>query len=482
MLKSTAVRGVLWSAIDKFAVQASQFAVSILLARLLVPEDFGLIGMLAIFIAISQAFIESGLGSGLIQRQERTDQDFSTLFIFNLAVSATLYIGLFIASPYVAQFFKEPQLVNLLRVLSLNLIVIAFSIVQRTKLTINLDFKSIAKSNLIGVVVGGFGGILAAINGCGVWSLVYQILAGSLASCIALWFLSSWKASVYFSKDSFRSLFGYGSKLLLAGLYAQVMNNVYNVFLGKYYSSIALGYYSRAKNLADVSAGTISSALQQVTFPMLASVQHDRDKVVLIYSKMIRLSGFVIIPFMTLIALQAKPIVLVLLTEKWVLLIPLLQWMVFSRIFLPLSVINMNLLNAIGRSDLFLKVDLSKFPITVIAMIITIPLGVKAIVIGHVITAALSYLINAYLPGKFYGYGALHQLRDMLPVVGATVLMSICVIVSTFLIHNLVIQLFLGSAVGFVSYMFSCRIFKIKEYNEIKQLVQKLLSKKEVTN
>lgn len=476
MQKSTAVRGILWSAIDKFAVQVGQFVVTILLARLLVPEDFGLIGMLAIFIAISQAFIESGLGSGLIQRQERTDHDFSTLFVFNLAVSATLYIGLFFAAPYVAQFFQEPQLVDLLRVLSLNLLLIASSIVQRTKLTINLDFKAIAKSNVIGVVVGGIVGVAMASFGFGVWSIVYQILAGSLASCIVLWFLSSWKASIVFSKKSFQSLFGYGSKLLLAGLYAQVMNNIYNVFLGKYYSSISLGYYTRAKNLADVSAGTISSALQQVTFPMLAAVQNDREKVAGIYSKMIRLSGFVIIPFMTLIALQAKPIVLVLLTDKWVLLIPLLQWMVLSRIFMPLSVINMNLLNAIGRSDLFLKVDLSKFPITVIAMIITIPLGVKAIVIGHLVTAFLCYLVNAYLPGKFYGYGALQQLRDMLPILGATVVMSICVIASSYLVDHLLVQLFVGSAVGVVSYSLFCIIFKIKEYTEIKQLLQKLFA------
>jgi O-antigen/teichoic acid export membrane protein len=476
LLKSTAVKGVLWSAIDKFAAQLGQFAVSIVLARILLPEDFGLIGMLSIFIALSQTFIESGLGSGLIQRQERNNVDFSTLFVFNLSVSIVLYCIIFFSAPFVAAFFKQAQLLDLLRVLGLNLFLIAFSIVQRTQLTINLDFKSIAKSNFAGVVVGGLCGILAAINGCGVWSLVIQILIGSFASCISLWFLSSWIPSIIFSKKSFNSLFGYGSKLLIAGLYAQTINNVYNIFLGKYYPAVSLGYYTRAKNFADISAGTISGLLQQVTFPMLATVQKDKEKVVHIFSRMIRLSAFVIIPLTTLIALLSKQIVLVLLTDKWEALIPLLQWMVFSRIFLPMSVINLNLLNAIGRSDLFLKVDLSKFPLTVIALIITLPLGVKAMIIGHVITGVLSFILNAYLPGKFYGYGPLQQLNDMLPICVATIGMAIMVFLSTYLLQNLVLQLLLGVITGLVTYLFICYLLKLKEFTDVWSLISSLIS------
>ncbi|WP_366187276.1 lipopolysaccharide biosynthesis protein [Flavobacterium ovatum] len=475
-LKSRATKGIIWSTIDKFAVQFGQFTVSIVLARILMPEDFGLIGMLAIFIAIAQTFIESGLGTGLIQRQERTDVDFSTLFVFNLAVSTVFYFILFISAPIIASFFKQPLLIDLLRVLGLNLFLIAFTIVQRTKLTIILDFKSIAKSNVVGVVFGGFCGVIAAINGYGVWSLVFQILVGSLASCISLWYLSAWNPSFVFSKKSFNSLFGYGSKLLIAGLYAQLLNNVYHIFLGKFYPPGLLGYYTRAKNFADVSAGTISSVLQQVTFPILASIQKDKEKVVSIYSKMIRLSAFIIIPLMTLIALLAKPIVIVLLTDKWISLIPLLQWMVFSRIFLPMSVINLNLLNAIGRSDLFLKVDLSKFPITVIAMIITIPLGVKAIIIGHVITSAIFFIINAYLPGKFYGYGPMHQFKDMLPIVGITSLMAILVFLFTIMIQSLVLQLVLGIILGLVSYLLICWLVKLKEFTESWELVSNMLN------
>jgi teichuronic acid exporter len=472
-LKSTATKGIIWSAVDKFAVQFGQFAVGIILARILVPEDFGLIGMLAIFIALSQTFIESGLGIGLIQRQNRSAIDFSTLFIFNLGASSFFYLLLFFSAPFISSFYEQPQLTDLTRVLGLSLFLNAFTIVQRTKLTIAIDFKSITKSNVIGMITGGLCGVIAATNGYGVWSLVVQTLMGSSASSISLWLLSNWSPSITFSKKSFKSLFGYGSKLLLAGLYAQILNNVYNICLGKFYSTASLGYYTRAKSFADISAGSIVSILQQATFPILTSVQHDKEKLVSIYSRMIRMSAFFTIPLMTLIALLAKPIVILLLTEKWIFLIPFLQWMVFARIFLPMSAINMNLLNAVGRSDLYLKVDLFKLPLTIVAMVITIPLGVKVVIIGHVITSAISFFINAYLPGKFYGYGPISQLKDMRPFFIAVIGMSISVVTMTYFIDNLVLKLFFGAILGAIVYLFICRLLKVNELMEVMKLFLK---------
>lgn len=473
-LKSIAAKGILWSAVDKFAAQIGQFVVSVILARILLPEDFGLIGMLAIFIALSQTFIESGLGVGLIQRQNRNDLDFSTVFVFNLLVSSFFYLILFLSAPYIASFFSQPKLIDLIRVLGLTLFINALGIVQKTKLTIDIDFKSIAKSNVIAVIVGGLFGVLGAINGYGVWSLVIQSLAGALASSASLWFLGNWKLSLSFSKKSFISLFTYGSKIMMAGLYAQLLNNIYNICLGKFYPTASLGYYTRAKSFADLSAGTIVSVIQQATFPVLTKIQSDKEKLISVYSRMIRMSAFMIIPLMTLIALLAKPIVILLLTEKWISLIPLLQWMVFARIFLPMSAINMNLLNAIGRPDLFLKVDLSKLPITILALIITIPLGVKAIIIGHVITSAISFIINAYLPGKFYGYGAISQLKDMIPVFAATTGMAILVFLISYFIDNLMLQLFLGIIFGSLTYLFFCWLLKVEEIKEVWELFLKL--------
>ncbi|MFH6958389.1 lipopolysaccharide biosynthesis protein [Flavobacterium aquidurense] len=476
-LKSHATKGILWSAVDKFAVQIGQFVVSIVLARILVPDDFGLLGMLAIFIALSQTFIESGMGLGLIQRQNRTDIDFSTVFVFNLAVSGLFYLLLFFSAPLIASYFNQPLLIDLTRVLGLNLFINSFAMVQRTKLTIAIDFKAIAKTNVIGVIVGGIAGVIAAMNGFGVWSLVIQTLLGSFSSTVSLWFFSHWTPSIAFSKNSFRNLFGFGSKLLLSGLYAQLLNNVYNICIGKYYPISSLGYYSRAKGFADLSAGTITNILHDATFPILAAVQNDKEKLVSVYSRMIRMSSFCIIPMMTLIALQARPIVILLLTEKWVSVVPLLQWIVFSRIFLPMSAINMNLLNAMGRSDLFLKVDLSKLPLTIIAMIITIPLGVKGMIIGQVVTSGVAFFINAYLPGKFYGYGALSQLKDMLPVFIATLGMSVLVFLVIYFIDSLILQLVIGSIVAGISYLFFCWLLKLEELEEVKKMCLSLLKK-----
>jgi len=472
-LKSTATKGIFWSAVDKFAVQFGQFVVSILLARILLPEDFGLIGMLAIFIVISQTFIESGLGTGLIQCQDSTDIDFSTVFVFNLGVSSFFYLLLFFAAPFISTFFNQPQLTNLIRVLGLNLFVIAIAIVQRTKLTIAIDFKSIAKSNVIGMVIGGLFGVIAAMNGYGVWALVIQTLLGSLATSVSLWFFSNWSPSITFSKKSFASLFGYGSKLLIAGLYAQILNNVYDICLGKFYPIASLGYYTRTKKFADITAGTVAIVLQQAAFPILTTVQEDKEKLVSIFSRMIRMSAFFIIPLMTIIALLAKPIVILLLTEKWIALIPLLQWMVFARIFYPMSVLNLSLLNAIGRSDLFLKVDLSKLPLTILAMVITIPLGVKPMIIGHVVTTTIFFFINAYLSGKLYCYGAIQQLKDMVLFFVATIGMAFPVVLMTYFIDNLVLQLFIGTLLGLVTYLFICWLLKLKELTEVWELVLK---------
>jgi O-antigen/teichoic acid export membrane protein len=467
-LKSQATKGMLWSAVDKFAVQAGQFIIGIVLARILLPDDFGLIGMLTIFIALSSVFIDSGMGSGLIQQQNRTDEDFSTVFVYNFAVSSFFYLVLFFSAPFIASFYEQPLLTPLTRILGINLIINSLAIVQRSRLTIAIDFKAFAIVNVIGVIIGGASGIIAATKGLGVWALVIQTLIGSSANVASLWYLSHWKPSLKFSTKSFKSLFGYGSKLLISGLYAQTLQNVYNITIGKAYPAAELGYYTRAKGFAEISAGTVTSILQQVSFPILASVQHDKTRLVSIYSRMIKMAAFFVFPVMTLIALLAEPIVLLLLTDKWAAVIPLLQWMVFARIFYPISVINMSILNAIGRSDLFLKVDLSKFPLIALALILTIPLGVKAMIIGHVVTSGISFFINAYLPGKLFGYGVIAQIKDMLPVFVATIFMTGLVYAVSYYLDNLFLKFLIGSTVAIISYLTACYILKIEEIKELK--------------
>lgn len=473
-LKSTALKGVFWSTVDKFSARGGQFVVSIILARILMPADFGLIGMLSIFIALSQTLIDSGMGSGLIQKKNRSDVDYSTVFVFNLGISIFLYGLLFVSAPVIANFYKMPQLVLLTRVLSITIILNSLAIVQRSKLTISIDFKTIAKVNVVSVILSGLIAIYFAYIGWGVWALVIQQITRALISVILFWFLSKWKPSVLFSKQSFKNLFGFGSNLLLAGIYAQTLNNVYNIVIGKAYSVTELGFYTNAKGIAEMTSGTISGILQQVTFPILASLQDDRTRMVSVYRRMLRMTAFIIFPSMTMLALLADPFVRVVLTNKWLAVIPLLQLMSFARILYPLSAINMNILNANGRSDLFLKVDLSKLPLIILTLIITIPLGVKAMVIGHVVTSGLSFFINAYMPGKLFGYGALSQLRDMIPVFIATAIMALTVFFVIVCIENLYLKLILGGISGIISYLLMSNILKIAEINEVKSLFAKL--------
>ncbi len=460
---------MVWTAAERFTTQGGKFVISIVLARLLIPEDFGLIGMLSIFIDISQSLIDSGMGSGLVQKKNRTDIDFSTVFVFNFFVSIAIYLILFLCAPLIADFYDMPQLAILTRVLTLNIIINSFAIVQRTRLTINIDFKTIAKVNVVSVFLGGVTGIAFAYAGLGVWALVIMNLFRTIITVTMLWFLSRWVPSLLFSGKSFRDLFGFGSKLLLAGLYAQIFNNIYNIVIGKAYSASDLGFYTKTKQFAEVTAGTITSIMQQVTYPILASLKDDRSRMIPVFSWLIRMSAFFIFPAMTLLSLLADPFVRLILTEKWLPMVPLLQWMCFARIFFPLSVINMNILNAIGRSDLFLKLDLSKAPLIILALVITIPLGVKAMVIGHVVTSFLAFFMNAYLPGRLFGYGPLKQFRDNLKIILATIGMALAVFVCSKGIESDVLKLFYGIVTGIASYLFLAFFLRIPELDEVKQ-------------
>lgn len=476
-LKLQTIRGIVWKAVDSFAVQGIQFVIGIILARLLLPSDYGLLGMLAVFLAVSQSFVDSGMGSGLIQRKNCSTQDYSTVFVFNFGVSAFFYLLLYVSAPYIASFYDVPQLIPITRVIGVNIIINSLSVVQRARLTIALDFKTQANINIIATSVSGVIAIYLAYTGFGVWSLVVRQIVSSIISVVLLWTLSRWKPSILFSKQSFKELFGYGSKLLVAGLVAQVFNNLYNIVIGKAYSASELGFYTQAKGFAELTAGTVTSIIHQVTFPVLSSLKDDTERMISVYRRMIKMSSFFIFPAMTLLSILADPFIRFFLGEKWLLTIPLLQLMAFARIFYPLSVLNMNILNAIGRSDLFLKVDLSKLPMTIIALIITLPLGVKAVVIGHVITSFIAYFINAYLPGKYFGYGAVAQLKDMWPYMIGSVVTAATTLLAIYFIDSTLLQLIIGAITALVTYLLFCFWLKVDELNEIKTVVVKLFKK-----
>lgn len=476
-LKTAALRGATWSAIGRFGSYAGQLVINVILARLLIPEDFGLVAMLSVFQAIAQTFIDSGMGSGLIQKTDRSDIDFSTVFVFNLIVSILVYILLYFAAPFIAEFYKEPRLIELTRVLMLCIILYALAAVQTVKLTIALDFKTLAIINILKITAGGIAGIIAAYHDCKAWSLVYQTLTSAFVGVLLFRIFVKWKPSVRFSKESFKNLFGFGSKLLCAGIVAQIFNNLYNIFIGKFYSATDLAYYSKAYTYTNVAAGSITSVLQQVTYPILASIRENREHLLSVYRRLIRMTAFLVLPMMAIFAALAEPLVIVFLTEKWLPIVPYLRWLCLARVVTPVSSINMNILNANGRSDLFLKLDLSKLPLSIITMLITVPLGIDAVVIGSAITSIICFFINAWLPGKLYGYGPIAQLKDILPMILVTALTAAATYQTISYCSSPLIQLLIGCLSSILIYYTLSYLTRIEELKEINSLLANLLQR-----
>ena len=442
-------------------MEGAQFVIGIILARLLLPSDFGLIGMLAIFIAISNVFIDGGFAKALIQKKECTDIDYSTAFVSNIVVALIIYVILFISAPWIAVFYKEPILTDLTRVLALNFVLGSFNIVQRARLMSNVDFKSLAKIRVASVIVGGIVGVVMAYTGLGVWALVGQTISATLLQIFVFPFFSKWKPSLRFSKDSFRRLFGFGSKLMITGAYSVIINNISTICIGRAYCSSQLGFYTRASQFSQLISFTVNDVLGTVTFPVLSHLQDDKEHMVSVYRKTLFLTALVIFPIMILCALLAKPIILILLTEKWLPCVVLMQWLFLARMFTPLSSVNMNILNAVGRSDLFMKLDFSKAPLIILTLVITIPISVEAICIGSFVNSFICFFINAYLPGRMFGYGAWQQIKDWKYIFLSLLIMTILVYTFIYFVDNSWLQLFVGSSIGIIAYIVCCYFFGV---------------------
>jgi O-antigen/teichoic acid export membrane protein len=476
-LKVRAINGFLWVTLDKFIIRLLQFVFGIIMARILEPADFGLVGMLTVFIGISQAFIDTGMSAGLIQKQNISDADISTVFIFNLVTSLVIYAVLFLAAPYVAQFYNQPSLTLLMRVLTLNLIISSFSMVQRTRLTINLDFKKHAWVNLLSVFTGGGSGILMAISGFGVWSLVGQTLIGVVVEVLVLWWISKGLPALTFARDSFRQLFGYGSKLLVAAVYARVMNEIYNLIAGKSFGVAELGMYTRARSFTQLVVDTINEVMNKVSFPVLSSLQNNPQHMVITCKRVLRMSAFVIIPVMVMLSSFSEPVVILLLTEKWRAVAPLLQWLVLARIFYPMSVLNLNMMKACGRSDWFMKTEFVKLPLIVAGLLITIPMGLQAMVVGQVVIGVVAFIINTWIPGRYFNFGAKAQFFEMAPFFAMAAATATVAVMIASLVQNLYLKLCIGFLTSGLIYLFLSYIFKVKELDELVWIAKHLLSR-----
>ena len=472
-LKQVATKGVLWSSIERFSVQGIQFVIMIIMARLLTPEDYGLVGMLTIFLAVSQSLIDSGFSQALIRKQNRTEVDNSTVFYFNIAVGLALYLLFYISAPWVADFYGLPELSLVMRVVCLGIIFNSLAVVQRALLTVRIDFKTQAKASLIAAVISGMTGIILAYTGFGVWALVCQQLVNLGINTLLLWIFSKWKTMRTYSWKSFRELFSFGSKLLASGLLDTTYNNIYPIVIGKVFSAGDLGHYTRAQQFSVFPSSNITGILQRVTYPVLCSIQNDIDRLRGVYRKFLKLSAYVVFPLMTGLAAVSFPFIRIVLGEKWIFCAALLQIICFSMMWYPIHAINLNLLQVQGRSDLFLRLEIIKKAIGVSSICLTIPLGLKAMCFGGVVSSLLCLVINTFYTGKLIQVGFIMQMRDLFPTLVVSLLMFVLVLSLQWMTENLYAQLLGGIILGSGFYLAVTRILRFQELQELFSLFSK---------
>jgi O-antigen/teichoic acid export membrane protein len=477
-IKSKTVRGLIWSTIDKFAFLIISFLIGLVLARMLMPADYGLVGMLGFFMAISQVLVTSGFSTALVQKHTPSDEDYSTVFYFNLGIAVGLYLILFVSAPYIAAFYKSPQLIQITRVLSLSIIINSLSLVQQTRLRISLNFKTQAKISLIAVLISGCLGVWAAYQGYGVWSLVILNLSSDLLKMILLFYFNRWMPTLVFSIQSFKSLFRFSSRILAASLVSNLVTHMYSILIGRHFSARELGFYTNAKQYPEYLSSPIGTVLLGVSYPVLASLKNEKENMVTVYSRLMRGTVFFIMPLLTLFAILSESFIRLFLTEKWISIVPLIQWMSFTSLLAPLCSLNMMMISVIGRSDIVLKVELLKLPITITTLMITIPMGLKAVVIGHLISITLTYFITAFCTGKFFDFGAIKQLQAISKIILATIIMAVVAFTCSYFITNDFLKLLLGGLVGIAIYFITAFLMKIEELNDIKELIQNNLLNK----
>lgn len=460
-MKDLALKGIKWNLIDKLFNQLLLFLVTIYLAKVLGPENFGLIGMLNIFIILSDNLVKNGLSQALIQRSHRlTEEESSTAFYTNIIIGLVLYFLLYISAPFIADFFKEENLVTASRYLFLIIIINSFATVPRAKLNITIDFKSQAIGNSIAIFISSIVALRLAFLGYGYWALIALTLTNGIVSSGFYWYFSGWRPKLLFCNKAFKSNFKFGSNIMMAGLVATLVNNLYVIIIGRFYNTTTVGYFTQASNTTNMLSGVMSSSLLNVTYPLLSSINDDKAELRKAYMKVIQITMLFSLPIMIGFAAISDLFTIILLGEQWLPIIPILLALSFARALTPINAINMNILNVIDRSDLYLKVDLMKLPVTICTLLISIPFGIKGISIAIVVNSLVAFFINTYYPGKFFGLGAIEQLKLNSKFIFATVVMYFTTI--RIEISNTMLEFLTKIIFGIFIYMFMLALLQVK--------------------
>lgn len=479
-IKNEVISSLIWKFLERIGTQGVQFIVSIILARLLLPSDYGIVSMILVFTAIANVFIQTGFSTSLIQKKDSDELDFSSVFYISLLIASICYVILFFAAPIIASFYNMPAITSILRVISLTLFFGAINSVQNAKIAKEMKFKKLFLSSLVAILISGATGVLMAYKGFGPWALVGQQIANSIATTIILWFTSGWQPKLMFSINRVKSLLSYGWKILCSALLDTVYQNIYNLVIGKFYSSSTLGNYNKGEQFPKLIAVNVDGAISSVMLPAYSKQQDRKDKLKKMVRRSIVTSSLLLFPMMFGLAAVAETVVKVLLTENWLGCVPFMQLLCIVYALYPINTANLQVIKALGKSDYFLKLEIIKKVIGLFALIVTLPFGVLQMAVGQVLVAILSTFINAFPNRKLLNYNYFEQIKDLFPSLIISIIMFIIVYSFNFINLNMYILLIIQILVGVIIYFGLAYIFKLESLNYMIEILKSFSKKKEV--
>ncbi len=483
-LRDKAINGMIWKAVDKFGAKLIQFVIGILIARVLSPDDFGIIGILMFFIALSDIILDSGFANALIQKQDRTDVDYSTAFYFNILVGLFLYAVMFISAPFIADLYNMPILCSVARVYSICFVLNSLSLVQIAKLSVELNFKVQALASLSSIIVSSAIGVYMAYAGYGVWALVGQGVSAQFINMILLWLTSHWCPMLAFSAESLRHLWGFGSKILCSGLINAIYTNLYALVIGKVFTPSEVGHFNRASQFSDIPANTLTSVVTTVNYPILVRLQNDDVALRHAYLKCLRAPLFVLYPLLTAMVVLAEPMVLALIGDQWLPCVTLLQILCLGAFWGPLTTVNLNLLYVKGQTDKVLKLEFIKKPIAFAILFAMIPFGLIWLCVGRSLYNFIAFCFNCYYTNKYIQLGFWKQMMSIMPIFMYCMVSALAMFAVDLLMHDfgLWTELLASAVVGMAVYLAMALLLHDESMSDVLSMLCDRLGKKSIDN
>lgn len=472
-LKSKTKKGLYWSFINQFSNYGLNFCIGIVMARLLSPSDYGITALPAVFMAVASTIQDGGLANALVRKKEVSERDLSTAFYYSAILGIFLYVVLFFAAPWIADFYNTPVLIPLIRITAIGFLYTPLGVVQNVLLRRRLNFKTQTKIALATRILGASIGIAMAYVGYGLWALVISNFISGLLWLFFCWIAVRWVPKTGWSKEAFKYLWGYGNKMMASAILETLYSNIAPVFIGKYYSPTQLGIFNRAQGYALMPSQNITGAINNVSFPVLSKMQDDDEKLAYNYRRMLKLSAFVIFPIMLMLSALARPFVITMITEKWEGCVIFLQIICFSMMWYPIHAINLNLLQVKGRSDLFFRLEVIKKIMGVSILCITLPMGLVQFCIGTIFSSMVSLVINTYYTGKLIHVGYLKQMKDLLPIFSLSFFVWLCIHAINYFVSNMLLQIIVGGSVGLIIYLGMAYLLKFSELEDVKYLLKR---------